>query len=190
MSFILRPEMAPNEIAEITLVAAVAVAKAIRSLTALEAVIKWPNDILIDGKKVCGILTEMKAEQDTIDFIVLGIGVNVNTSSKDLPKEATSLRSQLRLAGRSEAVSRIEIVKRILESFETYYNMLRKRGSAPVIEEWKNLSLMIGSRVKVTLPKRSFEALVHDLDRDGALIVRLDSGVLERVSSGDIGMIR
>jgi len=190
MSCILRPDMAPSEIPKITLMAAVAVAKAIRVLTGLTATIKWPNDILIDGKKVCGILTEMKAEQDSIDFIVLGIGINVNTSAKALPKTATSIGAELRAAGKDEQVSRIELAKNVLETLEKYYNVLTKNGASPIIEEWKELSAMIGSRIKVVLPKRTFEGLAHDLDRDGALIVRSDSGVLEKVSSGDIVMVR
>lgn len=191
MSCILRPHIAPNEIPEITLVAAVALAKAIREFTGLDAMIKWPNDILIDGRKVCGILTEMKAEQDRIDFIILGIGINVNSHSADLPKTGTSLRSaSLRHFGRNEELSRIDLARKILEAIEEYYFLLKKKGSGPIIEEWKTLSEMLGSRVKVCLPNRTFEGLAHNIDPDGALVVRLDSGILNKVSSGDVVMIR
>jgi BirA family biotin operon repressor/biotin-[acetyl-CoA-carboxylase] ligase len=190
MSCILRPELAPNEITKITLLAAVAVAKAIRAVTGLPASIKWPNDILVEGKKVCGILTEMKAEQDRVDFIILGIGVNVNTPAKALPKGASSLKAELHDIGKDAAVSRVELAKNILEAVEKYYDILKESGAAPIIEEWKNLSAMLGSRIKVILPRRTFEAQAETIDRDGALIVRLDSGVLERVSSGDIVMVR
>jgi BirA family biotin operon repressor/biotin-[acetyl-CoA-carboxylase] ligase len=190
MSCILRPEMEPSEIPKITLLAAVAVAKAIRAVTGLPASIKWPNDILIDGKKVCGILTEMKAEQDRVAFIILGIGVNVNTPSKTLPKTATSLKAELHNIGKDAAISRIELARNILESVEKYYDILKDNGASSIIEEWKKLSGMLGSKVKVILPKRQFEGKAHTIDRDGALIVRLASGVLERVSSGDVVMIR
>lgn len=190
MSCVLRPEMAPNEIPRITLMAAVAVAKSVRSVTALPASIKWPNDILVNGRKVCGILTEMKAEQDRIDFIVLGIGINVNTAVKALPKGATSLRAELHSSGGDQNLSRIELARNIIESVEHYYDILKKKGSAAIIEEWKALSSTLGCRVKVMLPKRSFEGTAHDVDRDGSLVVRLDSGVMERVSSGDIVMVR
>lgn len=189
MSCILRPAMAPNEIPKITLMAAVAVAKAVRAVTGLPASIKWPNDILVDGRKVCGILTEMKAEQDRVDFIILGIGVNVNTPAKALPKGASSLRAELHGVGKDAPVSRIELAKNILEAIEKYYDILKKDGAESIIEEWKGLSAMLGSRIKVVLPGRTFEAHAHDVDRDGALVVRLDSGVLERVSSGDIVMV-
>lgn len=190
LSCILRPEMAPRDIPQITLIAAVSVAKAIRSAAGVMATIKWPNDILVDGRKVCGILTEMKAEQDAIAFLILGIGINVNTPLRQLPKGATSLREELRRLGRDAPLSRVELVRKVLECLEEDYFVLQKKGSGPIIEEWKELSLMIGARVKVTLPNRTFEATAHDLDPDGALVVRRESGILERISSGDIVMMR
>ena len=190
MSCILRPKMPPNEIPRITLLAAVAVAKSIRGFTGLSAMIKWPNDILINSKKVCGILTEMKAEQDTVNFVILGIGVNVNTKAKQLPKEASSLSEQLRQVNRDEKVSRVELAKTILETLEAEYEGLKEKGFKPIIEEWKHLSDMLGSRIKVILPNRTFEGQAHNIDADGSLVVRLDSGVLEKVSSGDIVVVR
>lgn len=190
MSYILRPKIIPNEIPKITLVSAVAVAKAIRELFGLEAMIKWPNDILINGRKVCGILTEMKAEQDSVDFVVVGIGVNVNTKASHLPKSASSLKEELNHAGRAENLSRIELARRILEKIEEDYFILQKKGFKPIIEEWKRLTAMLGARVRVILPNREFGGHVHNVDPDGCLIVRLDSGVLEKVSSGDIVMVR
>lgn len=190
MSVILRPGMVPNEISKITLLAAVAAAKAIRSVTGLEALIKWPNDILINNRKVSGILTEMKAEQDGVDFIIIGIGINVNTPAGKLPKGASSLKEELRLTGRSGDISRIEIAKRLLEKLEESYFILKKEGPEPIMEEWKHLSGILGSRVKVVLQNRTFEALAHDIDTDGALIVRKEAGTLEKISSGDIVMLR
>ena len=182
--------MTPNEIPKITLIAAVAVARAIRDLTGLDAMIKWPNDILINGKKVCGILTEMKAEQDRIDFIILGIGVNVNAKTADLPKGGSSLREESGTSGKAAGFSRVDLARRMLQTIEQYYNILKKHGSGSIIEEWKELSSMIGSRIRVTLHNRAFEASAHNIDPDGALIVRLDSGVLEKISSGDVVTVR
>jgi len=190
MSCILRPAMAPNEIPKITLVAAVAVTKAIRRFTGLEAMIKWPNDILINGRKVCGILTEMKAEQDSIDFIILGIGVNVNTPGSCLPKGATSLREELDGFSKKDNLSRIGVVKIILESLEEEYSRLRIKGVKPIIEEWRSMSMLPGAKIKVLLSNRTIEGEVHDIDSDGSLMVRLDSGVFEKVSSGDVVMLR
>ncbi len=190
MSCILRPGIAPNEIPRITLLVAVAVAKAIRELSGLDVLIKWPNDIMNDGRKLCGILTEMKAEQDSVDFVITGIGINVNTPIKHLPKGASSLKEELRRAGTDITISRIELTKKILEILEEYYTLLNKEGFEPIIDAWKSLSAMIGSRVKVMLPNRTFEGQAHDINPDGALVVRLDSGVLEKVSSGDVMMVR
>jgi len=190
MSVILRPEITPNEISRITLLAAVAAAKAVRETTGLLALIKWPNDILVNNKKVCGILTEMKAEQDGVDFIVIGIGINVNTPLDKLPKAASSLKEELRLAGKSREISRIELTKKLLEKLEESYFLLKKEGAGPIMEEWKHLTGMLGSRVRVVLQNRTFEGLAHDIDTDGSLIVRKDTGMLEKISSGDIIMVR
>lgn len=190
MSCVLRPKMAPNEIPKITLLSAVAVAKAVRSFTGLDAMIKWPNDILIDSKKVCGILTEMKAEQDRIDFVIVGIGINVNTQTKILPKGASSLKEELRASGKDGDVTRVELVKKVLESLDEEYLRLKEKGFKPIIEEWKEMTAMLGSRVKVMLPNSTVEGQVHNVDPDGSLVLRLDSGILQKISSGDIVMVR
>ncbi|MCX5686414.1 MAG: biotin--[acetyl-CoA-carboxylase] ligase [Candidatus Omnitrophica bacterium] len=190
LSCILRPHITPNEIPKITLLSAVAAAKSIRLCTALDAMIKWPNDILINNRKVCGILTEMKAEQDMIDFIIIGIGINVNTPIRLLPKGASSLKEELRRGARAEDVSRVELTRRLLENLESGYFLMKKHGFRPIIDEWKELSAMPGSRIKVIMQNRQFEGQVHDIDEQGSLVVRTESGVLEKVSSGDIVMAR
>ena len=152
--------------------------------------IKWPNDIMINGKKLCGILTEMKAQQDSVDFVVVGIGINVTTNIKHLPKGASSIKEELQRRGVKLEVSRIELTKKILEKLDEYYILLNKKGFDQIIDMWKDMTAMLGSRVKVTLQNRSFEAQAHDIDPDGALVVRLDSGVLEKISSGDVVIIR
>jgi BirA family biotin operon repressor/biotin-[acetyl-CoA-carboxylase] ligase len=191
LSVILRPTIAPSEIPKITLLAAVAVAQALRRMCGLDVSIKWPNDILMDGRKLCGILTEMKAEQDRVDFLVVGIGINVATPIRSLPKGASSIKEELAKSGRgAEDVSRVELTRKILEEFEKYYMILEKEGFAPIIDAWKSLSAMLGSRIKVILQNRTFEGNAHTIDPDGCLVVRLDSGVLEKVSSGDIVMVR
>lgn len=190
MSCILRPSIAPNEISRITLIAAIAVAQAIRDVTSLEVMIKWPNDIMIDQRKLCGILTEIKAEQDIVDFVVLGIGINVNVPIKQLPKGATSIKEELRHRGEKINLSRVELTKKVLERLEEYYNLMKSEGFEPIIDIWKDLSVMIGSRVKVSLHGKTFEALAHDIDPDGALVVRTESGLLEKISSGDVIMVR
>ncbi|MCK4463770.1 MAG: biotin--[acetyl-CoA-carboxylase] ligase [Candidatus Omnitrophica bacterium] len=185
MSCIIRPDIRPNEIQEFTLVTALSVADSIMSLTGLEARIKWPNDILINRKKVCGILTEMKAESDRIDFIILGIGINANTNEKILPQRATSLKAELK--GR---ISRVELVRSILFNLEKEYGIFKEKGFKGVRDEIKNLSATLGKRVKVTSYNKIYEGEAMDIDEEGALILRLDTGLMQRILSGDVTLVR
>lgn len=190
LSCILRPGIVPTEIPRITLLGAVAVARAVRKASGLSAMIKWPNDILINSRKVCGILTEMKAEQDRVHFIVVGIGINVNTKARYLPRGASSIKEEMCRSKMEREVSRVELARYILGFIEEDYFMMKKEGFKPIIEEWRRFSAILGSRVRVVLQNRSFEGLAHDIDDAGALLVRRDSGVIEKVSSGDVVMAR
>ncbi len=129
-SLILRPEMESDKVPVITLVAAVSVQKAIKKVCGISAGIKWPNDILIGGKKVCGILTELKAQPDMVDFLILGVGINVNTEIKKLPPEATSLKNES-----SRSVSRIKLMRRVLTEMEKDYQKMKNEGFMPIREE-------------------------------------------------------
>jgi len=190
MSCMLKPDITPREIPRITLLAAVAVTEAIRDFTGLPAMIKWPNDVLINDRKVCGILTEMKAEQDGVAFVIVGIGVNVNTSRGQLPAGGSSLKEELKRISRRDSLSRLELVRKMLERLDEEYARLKEDGFAPIIERWRHLSAMLGSRVKVSLHDGGFAGVVHDMDADGSLVVRLESGFLKTVSSGDVTMVR
>ena len=185
LSCILRPRISPSEIPKLTLTASVSVARAIREVSGLEAVIKWPNDVLIDSKKVCGILLEMKAEQDRLDFVIVGIGINVNTPGRLIPKGGTSVKEES-----GEEVSRIALTRKVLEDLEEEYLLLSKGGFPKIVEEWKELSHMLGSRVRVVLSNREFEGQAIDVDKDGTLLVRTDNGFIEKVFSGDVMMVR
>ena len=182
---ILRPDVAPAEASKITLMSAVAVALAIRKVTHLGALIKWPNDIMINDRKACGILTEMSAEVNTVNYIVLGIGINVNTAKVDLPKEATSLKAE---AG--ENVSRVELTQELLRELERQYLIFKEKGFKRIIEEWKNLSHTLGEEVKIACHNRKIEGTAVDLDASGALVVRTDNGFTEHVTAGDVVMVR
>ena len=185
MSCIMRPGIAPNEIQEFTLVAALSVARAIKESTTLQARIKWPNDVLLNGKKVCGILTEMKAESDRIDFVVLGIGINANVNDKSLPPHATSLKKEL-----GERVSRIEIVQMVLRSLEKEYQNFSKDGFGPMRGTIKSLSETLGKHIRVTCHDVVYEGEAVDIDEEGALIIRMDTGIMHRVLSGDVVLAR
>lgn len=184
MSLILRPGLEPVNTARITLSAAVAVTEAIREITNLQARIKWPNDILVNKRKVSGILTEMKAQQDEIEFVILGIGINVNNSAGDLPEGASSLKDES-----GETVSKVGLAKKMLGLLEGYYLKIQD-GFSGVIEEWRKLSDTLGRRVKVHAHGRVLEGQALDVDENGGLIVRLDSGFNKHILSGDVELLR
>jgi len=185
MSVIFRPKLTPVEAPKMTLIAAVSVANAIRKYCGLSCLIKWPNDILIDSKKICGILTEMKAEQDTTQFLIIGIGVNVAIDLKALPATATSIAGELH-----KKVSKIELVKEILREIEKQYTLFSKSGFSAAKKEWCNLSATLGKRVKIKSASGSIEGQATDIDESGALMVRLDNGFLEKVTTGDVILVR
>ena len=185
LSCVLRPDIAPNEASKITLLAAISVARAIRNQTHLACLIRWPNDILVDSKKICGILTEMKAEQDNVAFLILGIGVNVNTPMDLLPKGASSIKELLQ-----DKVSRIELAKKILEELDFNYQVFMKDGFEPFVGDWDAYSAINGKRVKLTCHDKAIEGIAQGIDDNGALIVRLDNGFLERVLAGDVTLLR
>lgn len=185
LSLILRPKLVPTEISKLTLVAAVSVAQTIRQATGLSALIKWPNDILIDKNKLCGILTELKAEQDQTSFVILGVGINVNTKSSLLPKNATSISKEL---GRD--FSKVDLARMLLKSIEDHYILFKENKFRDIINEWRNLSAMLGSRVKIMDKARTIEGQAIDIDEGGALVVRLDTGFNERILAGDVTLVR
>jgi len=185
LSVILRPDMSPVESPKITLTAAVGVARAIRQAASLEALIKWPNDILINYRKVCGILTEMNAETDKVKFLIVGIGINVNGSRKAFPKNASTLQEEAGFR-----LDRIKLARAMLENLDEQYAMFKKNGFKKIIKEWAELSATLGRRIKVTCKGRKMECQAQAVDKDGALVVRLDNGFSERILSGDVIMVR
>jgi len=184
-SLILRPKMMPNEAPWLTLLTAVAVAEAIRKSTGLSAAIKWPNDILIAEKKLGGILTELQAELDRVKFVVIGVGINVNLKKTELPFRATSIKNEL-----GQPFSRVELLQQILREMEDYYLLSMKAGFTPVIEKWRRLSSTLGKWVKVNSNKKEVEGQAMDVDSDGSLLIRKESGLVERITSGDVVRLR
>ncbi len=174
---ILRPKISPAHAQMINLMAAVSVAKAIRSLFNLKAELKWPNDILIKGKKVCGILAEMEAEVDVINFVNLGIGINANNPIFLYEKDATSLKEQL---GRD--ISRKELLAFILNEIERQKSLL---GSKDIIYEWKSLSSTLNKDIRIIMPNEILEGKAIDIDAHGALILKRKDGSLRRIIAGD-----
>ena len=185
VSIILRPRITPFEAPSVTLMAAVSVCCAIREYTGAKALIKWPNDILINEKKAAGILTEMEAEQDSVKFIILGIGINVNAKTPELPKGAGSISEEM-----SNDISRAGLLRALLEQLEQHYNILKNEGFAPIRKEWIDFSATLGRRVRAVCMARKIEGEAIGIDPDGALRVRLDNGFQERVTAGQLGILK
>jgi len=185
LSIILYPHLSPAYIPRITLVTAVALARAIRRLTKIQPLIKWPNDILIQEKKICGILTEMSAELDTINWLVIGVGINVNILHDEFPDEIKDISISLQEI-LNEKISRIELVKIFLKQFEVYYQLLCKNKSELILEEWKKYSYTLGRHIKVKSGDRIISGKAVDISRNGALIIKKDNGESEEIISGTV----
>lgn len=181
--------MAPAEAARINLLMSVSAAEVIRDKTALPVQIKWPNDILINGKKAAGILAEISTELDSINYMIIGLGVNVNTPRAgtagsfpaELQKTATSL-----LIETGGKFSRASLLKCILIDFEHRYNAARQDGFQSALRRWRELSGIIGKKIKIETAGGKMTGTVVELDTDGALVLRDPKGTLRRFLSGDI----
>jgi len=184
-SFILRPNMPLNCLAQLTLMSAVAVAEAIESISKLKPLIKWPNDILLEDHKLAGILTEVRAESDQVKFVVVGIGLNVNSSLNQLASGAVSLKSS---AGHH--FDRAQVFQAVLHFLEKGYLKVLRHEFAGIMEEWKKRSATLNRRVRITDPAGTTEGQAIDLDEDGALLIRKDNGLIIKRSAGDVFILR
>ena len=185
MSMVLRPDMETDEIPAITLIAAAAVIAAVKKTSGLEPGTKWPNDVMLKGKKVCGILTEIKAQPDKVDFLILGMGINVNTPSGKLPPEGTALSEEC-----GHKLSRLELIRHILCEFEKRYDILQKKGFVALRDECKRLSLVLKNDIRVEEHHKVVKGVAVDIDEKGALIVKTDKEGLKRIFSGDVVLCR
>jgi BirA family biotin operon repressor/biotin-[acetyl-CoA-carboxylase] ligase len=181
LSLILKPDILPNATPVLTLLCAVSISEAIKEHTGLDAQIKWPNDLLMHNRKIGGILTELNAETDLTRFVVIGIGLNVNNDKKTLVEGATSLKEETK-----EEINRVSLIQGILRRLEVNYLSFQKKGSEHIIEKWRLYSATLGKRVKVTCQKIHLEGEAVDIDSDGGLLIRNDSGLIEKIMSGDI----
>jgi len=188
-SIILRPPISSGVAPQITLVAGVALAKALAAASGLDPRIKWPNDILLQGKKVGGILSEMEAEGPAVRFIILGLGVNVNWRTEDIPpdlrKTATSLRAE---AGRE--ISRTLVAAETFDALEREYSLFLQEGFSPRLRgEWNRFSWVNGKKVTVALTDRKISGQALGLDPDGALLLLDEEGKTQRFIVGDVSLI-
>jgi BirA family biotin operon repressor/biotin-[acetyl-CoA-carboxylase] ligase len=188
LSIILKPKIQPLHAARLTLLAGLAAAKTIQGM-GIEAKIKWPNDVLVKGKKVCGILTEMEAELDRIDYCVVGIGINANVDTELFPEEirdlSTSLEREL-----GHAVNRNWFVSRLLEEFEKEYLKFRNGEFSSILEEWRKMLGTIGEYVKITTQAKTIYGEAVGVDDDGTLVIETHDGSLEKIVAGTCEHLR
>src|SRR3990172_7777760 len=189
VSILLRPDISPPHAPVLTMMAALSTAQAITDVTGLETMIKWPNDILVDQKKVSGILTEMNAEQERINYVVIGIGINVNMKREDFPVDlrvpATSLAECL-----GKRVDRMNLLLMLIRILEQDYDELKKDGIMSIFNRWRKGCDILNRRIKVSLPGEEITGVAEDLTPEGGLMVRLDCGEKRVIYAGDVSIIR
>lgn len=181
LSVLLRPRLAPAEVAKVTLAMAVSVVKTVEELAGQNVQIKWPNDVLWKGRKLCGILMEMSAESDRVNFVVAGLGVNLNTGPGALPPGSTSLAE---ITG--SRVHRVSFVRALLRRIEKDYLRLGEGGLEELGRDWEEHSATTGHRIRAILQGRTVEGQAMGIDTDGALWIRSDNGLQERILTGDV----
>ena len=189
VSIILRPPILVRNATLITLMAAVATAKATKGTSGLQPRIKWPNDLLINNKKVAGLLNEMKGKADKVEFIVLGIGINVNMTMGMIPEQmkstATSLREEL-----GYEISRVELLHALLREVEQGYGAFLAGETEGILHQWETFSQMLGTVVEVRSFNEVVRGRVKGIDSDGSLLLLAADGSERRIVAGDVSYVR
>ena len=184
MSIILRPDIPPSKAPQLTLVTGVAVAETLKEELKLDVGIKWPNDILIGNKKVCGILTEVNASIDNVNYVIVGIGIDMNVEiplfPPNLQKDATSLKNEL-----DTEINGAMLVQKFLLKFEDLYNQFKEGKFPEILSEWRLLSKTIGNNVEVRTRGKTVRGEAVGINKDGILILELEDGSLRKMISGE-----
>lgn len=188
-SVILRPAMALQEASQIPLCAGVAVAEALQTYSSKNIDLKWPNDVLCNDKKVCGILSQLKVSRNKIDFIILGIGINVNMRNEDFPEEIRSKATSI-LVETGCLVQRGKLLIILFKNLAKWYKKLLQDGFVPVKNEWLKRSTMIGKIVKVSCFGELIEGEAQDIDESGSLILMDEQRKKVAVIAGDASIFR
>ncbi len=189
-TIILRPQIDPEYVAQVTLLAGVAVAKALRSLYETDAVqIKWPNDILLEGKKVCGILSEMQLDANgTIEYAVVGIGINVALKEEDFPEELKSIAASLNMS-LNKSYTCTEVLDNILQEFEILYEEWLQKDARVILDPWRKLNCTLNKQVLVKdNDEVIYKGTVVDIDEYGSIIVKNELGESQSFNFGEISI--
>jgi BirA family biotin operon repressor/biotin-[acetyl-CoA-carboxylase] ligase len=184
-SFLIRLPLPTRSASQLTIMTTLAVLKALHAATHLPLRIKWPNDIHCRGKKIAGILTEIEADLDRVHYSVIGVGINVNHDPEDFSAEIRDRSSSLALSA-GQPFQRPDLAVKILESLDEHYRLLKEGEFQTFLQEWAEWDDVIGRQISVQTGNRTLRGQASHLDDDGALVIRLDSGVNERITSGDL----
>ncbi|MGV8981377.1 biotin--[acetyl-CoA-carboxylase] ligase [Clostridium sp.] len=187
MSIILRPNIITENISQITLLGAAAVQKAIMKM-GIKTSIKWPNDIVLNSRKVCGILTEMSGEIDHINYLVMGIGINVNLDEEDVPKDLKAVATSL-LVESGEHIDRKILLANVLNTFEELYNDFVQNGDIKqTIEICRKNSILIGNEIQLISRGKVTTAKAVDISDSGELVIKNSKGMIEHIVSGEVSI--
>ena len=184
-SILLRPNLRPQETTQLTVASATALRRAIFSQTRLRVEIKWPNDILIGGKKAAGILTELSAELDRVRHVILGIGIDVNQDTQEFPADLRKTATSLKIEN-GESLSRAALATAALRELDNEYSRIGAGRFSEIAAEWMEHCTTIGKDVTVQIGDRKIRGRAESLDDDGALILRTEHGRLQRITGGDV----
>lgn len=185
LSMILRPTILPYQAPQLTLLTATVLADVIKKITGASVQIKWPNDILINSKKISGILTELQAEQDQIQYIVVGIGMNVNHSLDDLPEDINHKASSLMIETKQTWDIQI-LIQEILMEFEKAYTEYMTSGFHDIKNKWESYGFKLGKRITIRTMQRTWDGKFLGIAEDGALLVQDDQGETNKLYSAEI----
>lgn len=185
MSLILRPNLLPYLAPQLTLLTATVLADVIDNNMSLRPQIKWPNDILINSKKISGILTEMQAEQDQILYVIIGIGINVNQDITDFPDSLRDIVTSLKIET-EEHWELVSFIQALLKTFEEKYNQFMQDGFDSVKINWENYGFKINEQLEITTGKETWQGLFLGIAEDGALLIERELGKVEKIYSGEI----
>jgi BirA family biotin operon repressor/biotin-[acetyl-CoA-carboxylase] ligase len=186
-SLLLRPKLLPVEATQLTVAAATALVRAIQSETGLAPDVKWPNDVLLNGRKLAGILTEMSAEGDRVNHVIVGIGVDVNQEPSDFPPEVRDIATSLRIET-GQPVHRAELATAIIEELDNDYARICCGEFSVIADEWEACCATLGRNVSIRIGDRRIQGRAESLDDAGALLVRTEHGRIERILGGDVAI--
>jgi BirA family biotin operon repressor/biotin-[acetyl-CoA-carboxylase] ligase len=186
-SIIMRPKIRAYEMYKLTFIVAVSVVNVLNQF-GISSAIKWPNDVLVKGKKICGILTEINSKNDQVEFAIIGVGINVNIEIRIFAEShgfsATSIRECL-----GKDIDSCSFFSLLLSEIEQNYEKFVRTGFEPILKEWKKNNCVLNSNVEVYESGERFSGLALDIDDNGGLLIRLDNGTVKSIVSGDLNLL-